>query len=354
MNNTTFLNNLHGGTVALDGNMLSTLLNELINCDGKTYIDLPEFRIKELLNLSSRKLNIGSEVKINESLTAIYCLCFYYSFTTQYNFHNLIEFISLSQSLLCETLIIIQKLGPNRLIMSNFTEIFQRNENIETEYLLEPFTECLTIAQTIGRAMLTRLRFILRNIGVKATPKTTPKGQQNNKDPKAPNDTDIDCYAPQCLYFMCCFSLSTIAANLKSSQNLNFIPGMLEMIVIMLLTKSAYSDSRHLQNAIHFIPGSTPATTTRITNSAGNNTASTGITKPMSAATETKIGSREGTTQSNTAAAVVNTATNRKPMTANSQIINKQIQFNLCVNTINKLAVFMAHLLFDERTLQEV
>ncbi len=234
----------------MDGNVLSSLLTELLNHDGKTSVELPVHRIKELLAMGSRKINIASEVKTNETQAAIYCLCFYYSFATQYQLQYLFEFVSFAQALICESQIVIQRGGPHRLEMCDFSSTFQRNESIEIEYLYEIFNENLLIAQSIGRVMVTKLRTILKNVGQsKSSSKkhsitggdgiSSSNSSSKQQRGSISNDTGIDCYSPQCLYFLCSFALSNIAANLKVKSCLNYIPGMVESVVVMLLTRSA-------------------------------------------------------------------------------------------------------------------
>src|SRR5689334_3603118 len=117
--NATVLANLENDAIPFDGTVMSTLLSELLNADGKIRIQIPTFRLKELLSLAVRPPNLGSELKMCETIAAYYCLCLYYSSTTTFDVPTLIEFLSLVQTILCESQVVIQSCGPYKLEMTN-------------------------------------------------------------------------------------------------------------------------------------------------------------------------------------------------------------------------------------------
>ena len=147
-NNNLPKNPLLNKKVPLDTNLLMNTLMQMINYQlniDSSMVDIPEFRINQLINLSIKKIIPITEKKILESICSIYILCLYYGLSTQYYQYNTFRFMSLLQSLLSESITTMFNFTNHGIIMPSLTSSFIKSDTIESEYLLETFQDALEI-----------------------------------------------------------------------------------------------------------------------------------------------------------------------------------------------------------------
>lgn len=198
----------------------------------------------------------------------------------------------------------------------------RKDERIDIMYKLETFSDSLTIAKLICRDLYALMKIVFR-VGRRGahTASFTP-------DEKRRQLKYAESVQPQALYFMCSFALSHIAVVLHASNNLHIYPGMVESVVMMALT-------------------ATPAACSAIVTQAQRSDS----LSPDSIILETQKAAQEAQRQRQSAhtGPVEGEAEAAKPVVA-----VMKLTFDMLMEGAHKLAIFVAHIVCDDRSLQEV
>ena len=298
-----------GGSNKLDGTVISNLLSALVNCNTTTPPDILDNRIKELLQRGRNVAYPISEQKLLEAIGSIYCLSLLFAINTRYNRELIMEYCSLAQSLVAESLVVIQSLGLNKVKLSDDPlQMLSKDNSIEARYCLEIFTDSLELVRAIVRDVIQKLRHSLKlqnqkNISAK-------EKEMLEKQTKLLNRRS-GCVQPYAMYFMCCFALSHIAAVLKANQSLSLIPGIGETITAMMLTVTTKKSS---------------------------------LETPRESAEKMKMKMQPKDKDKD----------KKDKEETQTQTPHTKISFDVCMDKSHKLSVFMAHVLFDTRYLHEL
>ena len=318
-------NALFNKVVPIDMSMMMNILIELLNCKPTHCIPLPEFRIDQLIKIAFKKITSVSEKKVLEPLCATYCLCLYFGLSTEYNRSCTFRFLSLMQSLIPETFVNMHMFGKNKIQMPDIALVLEKNESIEVEYKLEIFTNAFTLAKSICRDLysLSKVVFRVGKRGAHSSMAYTP-------DEKKKQLKYTECIQPYSVYFMCCFAYCHVTTVLYSANNLNIYPGMLETLVLMVLSTTATECANMIENANAVSSGAAGGSGAD-SNANAANPAPTADGQAVAGSTEEKADAVK---------AVV--------------IVLVKLGFEVLIATAHKLAVFVAHVVCDERRLQEV
>lgn len=325
MNNANQGNVLHNRAVAMDGAMMMNILIELLNSKPLKCIHLPGFRIDQLIKFSMKRVAPVTEKKLLEALCSMYCLCMYFAMNTDFSRIHTFRFLALLQILQMESLVAISNFGAgNKLQMPDIHLALEKDEEIDINYKLETFTDALAVAKLVCRDLYALMKVVFR-VGRRGahTASFTP-------DEKKRQLKYSEAVQPHALYFMCSFAYSHIAVVLHASNNLNLYPGMLETVLIMALT-------------------TTPAQCAAITvkhQTSGTHESPDSILKEVERTAQEERNKRHNGTHTGSAEAETEAA---KPM-----VMVVKLNFELLIETAHKLAVFLAHIVCDDRTLQEV
>ncbi len=211
----------------LDHDVLATIVSILLNLkDGKCSADLPLFRIRELMTIVQRtRTTLLNEGRLAECVLAFFALCLHYSVHTSYDSEILVELISLLQYLAIESLIVEQKnRRPNTLELLNPVDVFKKDEQVDTHYKLEIFAQNFEIAKQITRETLMVSRSLQKL-------KTMKPEERKRSMPK-----HVESIQPYCIHFMANLALCHIVSILHQVGNLILCPGMIEYLVLEMLT----------------------------------------------------------------------------------------------------------------------
>jgi len=123
---------------------------------------------------------------------------------------------------LTESIAVDLAVGTKSFSMSDLGTIFARRTDVEPSCKLEIFQNALEICRVVLRDTASLARDL--------------KQQRRLRDetgiPKNP-----DCIKPTTIYFMICFSLCHIAMVLHSQSRLSIVPGMIESLLTIILSK---------------------------------------------------------------------------------------------------------------------
>jgi hypothetical protein len=213
--------------VPLDFDLLSSLAVSLLYADPKKCAVVKPFRLKAILNYCERKSNLSSnEFRLMDAALAYFTLCVYFSLQTSYDAEIVLSFYSLLETILVESLIIEQNEIDRSLISGNILTILHRNEEINTEYKLEVFSNCLETLRCMLRDVMNLARTLQRLKHLKPEEK------------KAAIPAHIECLRPYCFYFGAVLATSHITAVMHSCGNLLALPGCIETNIFCMLAKS--------------------------------------------------------------------------------------------------------------------
>eukprot|EP00601_Ochromonadales_sp_CCMP2298_P030565 CAMPEP_0173325732 /NCGR_PEP_ID=MMETSP1144-20121109/682_1 /TAXON_ID=483371 /ORGANISM="non described non described, Strain CCMP2298" /LENGTH=351 /DNA_ID=CAMNT_0014269981 /DNA_START=91 /DNA_END=1142 /DNA_ORIENTATION=+ len=227
-------NPLYSKSSKLDSGLLLSVLVDLLNCKPLACVALPDFRIEQLLCLAARRVTPVTERKLLESLCALYVLCLYYALSTDFKRDLLFEFLSLVQALQAEALMATHSSSSShKLQMPPLDQVLRKDPAIEVDYKLEVFSESLLLGKLIARDLHSCMRVVFRvgGGGLRNAPLAlTP--EEKRKLLKY-----VECLQPYSVYFMCGLAYSHVAVVLHSGGSVNIVPGSLESVVLMLLTQ---------------------------------------------------------------------------------------------------------------------
>lgn len=218
---------LYDKNAPLDHDLLTTIIANLLNLkDPKRSEELPIFRIRELLTIVQRtKTTLLNEGRLTESLLAFFALCLHYSVHTIYDCEIIVELITLLQYLSIESLIVEQNnRRPNTLELLSPLEVFQKDEQIDTLYKLEIFSESLDIARQITRETLALSRSLQKMKAMKAD-------ERKRAMPK-----HVESIQPYCIHYVANLCLCHITSVMHQVGNLSTCVGLVEYILIQMLT----------------------------------------------------------------------------------------------------------------------
>jgi hypothetical protein len=291
----------------MDAMLISNLLSTMVGCaDTRKPPTLSELRIRELVDRVRLTVYPLTELRLLEQVAAVYTLSLFFALSTRFETALISEYCSLAQSLMAETLIVMQAVGTKKVkLVGDPLACLNKDPMIEPQHCLEIFTDNLEVARKIGREAITKIRH-----QIKLHTKGLPDKEKDALEHEARlMNRHNECVQPHAIYFMCAFGLSHVAAMLKEYGNLSMVPGIAETVILAMLTVPDDSDSDIRSN--NGTPASAPDKTT----------------------TEKK--SKNGRPDNSTAAPL-------------------KIDFATCMEKSQVLAVFMAHRLFDIRYLQEI
>jgi hypothetical protein len=213
--------------VPLDHDLLSTLVSDMLALKSPTTsMALPVFRIQELLTIAQRIRSTQlNEIRLVESLLALYTLCLYYSTETILDAEVVIELVTLLQYISIESLVVENN---NRrlqcLELLNPLQVFRKDPAIDTHFKLEIFSEQLDIAKAIVRDTLSLSRSLqkLKTIKAELRKRNMPK--------------HAECIQPYCIHFLTNLALCHITSLMHQVGNLVFCPGCVEYLLMEMLT----------------------------------------------------------------------------------------------------------------------
>jgi hypothetical protein len=351
-------NALHNKSVGLDSAMLMSLLIELLNSKPNHCKILPEFRIEQLIKMVTRKISPVSERKVLESTGALYCLSLYFALSTIYSKSYTFKFVSLLQSVLSEIILVMNTFGGSQKIhMPKIMHALIKDNAINIDYKLEVFTEAFDLAKSASRDLYSLMKIVFR-VGRRGAHSTNYTPDEKRKQQKY-----AETVQPYSLYFMCVFGYSHIAVVLKAANNLNIYPGMLEAFTMLKLstTKDMCQQMAAAYNESHQAAAGTAAGGATI--GGGGKEALQYILDNSTVAAPGTLRSPTSTTSAAAAPAVdggPNSAAQAPAAPAASAApvagagVVKKIGYQLMIEHAHKLASFVAHIIFDTRSLQEV
>jgi len=311
--------------IPMDGAMIMNILIELLNSKPLKCIALPGFRIDQLLKLAMKRTAPVTEKKLLEALCSTYCLCMYFGMTTDYSRGHTFRFLALLQTLQLESLVAISNFGAgNKVQMPDIFLALQKDEEIDINYKLETFTDALSIAKLVCRDLYALMKVVFR-VGRRGAHTATFTPDEKRRQLKY-----AEAVQPHALYFMCSFAYSHIAVVLHASHNLNLYPGMLESVLVMTLTTTpaqcAAITAKYRTVTTHETPDS--------------------ILKDVERTAQEERHKRHHGTQA---------GPNEGEEEVTKPVVTVvKLSFELLIETAHKLAVFTAHIVCDDRALQEV
>ena len=312
--NATQTNPLLNNAVKMDNGMLMNILTELVNSKPTSCLQLPDFRIDQLIKSATKSIGPVNERKILEPICATYCLCMYYALNTVFRRTHIFRVLSLLQNLQNESIIATTNFCNKKIVIPDLKNILQKNEEIDINYKLEVFTEALTIARLTCRDLYAMMKIIYR-IGRRGAVSTVYSTEEKKKQMKY-----SECIQPYCMYFMCTFAYSHIIIMLNTMQTINIYPGSLETILSMILITTIEKSKNNKNKLLNL----------------NNNMSSEEIVKQILLEEENKKLNNE----------IENIKEN--------VIVTLKLNYETFMDISHKLALFVAHIIFDDRNLQEV
>jgi hypothetical protein len=309
----TLNNPLLNRAVNMDTAMLMGILIELINSKPTACFAVPQFRLEQLCKAASKTIGPVNERKTLDSLCALYCLCLYFGLNTSYPKGVAFRVFWLFQALQSEALVTITNVGGRKIAMPDVGTTLKKSGQIDLAYKLELFTESLAVARLTCRELYGLMKSVFR-VGRRGAQSLTFTADERKKHSKY-----AESIQPYSIYFMCAFAYSHMATMLHNAHNLNVYPGAVESFMMMVLTTTptaaaAVQDTTHAQST---------------------NTAEA-IIQAVLEEEERKKQLEESTEAP-------------KPV-----VVTLKLNFETFIETAHKLALFVAHDIFDDRNLQEV
>lgn len=315
------VNPLLNKALALDTTMMMNILIELLNCKPITCIHLPDFRIDQLLKYVAKRISPVSEKKILEPICALYCLCMYFGMTTSYMKSHAFRFFALVQTLQAESIVTLTNITHKKIQMPDIFLALRKDDSIDINHKLEVFTDALAVAKLMCRELYSMMKVVFR-VGRRGAPSASFTPDEKKKQAKY-----SECVQPYSLYFMCTFAYSHMAVVLQAAHNINIYPGTLECFMLMTMT-------------------TTPVVCSAMQEKGNTNTASSpsAIIQATTAQLEaSKIGEGKDGAESADGSA--------KPVAV---VVALKLSYEVILECAHKLAVFVAHVICDDRNLQEV
>jgi len=316
-------NALLNRALPLDSSMIMNILIELLNSKPLKCVVIPDFRIDQLIKMAMRRVSPVSEKKLLEAVCSSYCLCMYFAMTTNYSRGHTFRFLATIQTLQAEALVAISNFGAgNKIQMPDLHLSLQKDEALDINYKLETFSDSLAIAKLICRDLYALMKIVFR-VGRRGahTASFTP-------DEKRRQLKYTESVQPQSLYYMCTFAYAHIAVVLHASNNLNIYPGMVESVLLMTLTTTPAACNAIVSRAM-------PADSQ----------------SPDSIIQETQRAAQEAHAQRQSAHSG---PTEAEADAAKPVVAAIKLSYELLIESAHKLAVFVAHIVCDDRSLQEV
>lgn len=208
----------------LDFDLKATLTTSLLNCNPKDSPSLPIFRVTELLHqCTSFDPKKFGEFTTVDSVLSLYILCLHFALSPSIPSPACLECFNAFMVWISECLVVDDELGSKLFVMRNIDEVFQRDDSIDTKYKQDAFHDALDISRQFLRETyaLTRDLKQYRSIA------------DETMIPKNP-----DCIRPSTIYFMLSFALCHVISVLHAQENLSMVPGLVETLVLMLVTTS--------------------------------------------------------------------------------------------------------------------
>lgn len=309
----TFNNPLLNRGLNLDSAMLMGILIELINSKPTSVLAVPQFRLEQLIQTASKMVAPVNERKTLEALCALYCLCLYYGLSTSYQKELVFKVLAILQAVQSEALVIIQNIGGRSIAMPDLSTALRKDEQMDTTFKLEVFSEALAVAKLTCRDLYALMKHVFR-VGRRGAQSLAYSADEKKKQAKY-----TECMQPYSVYFMCTFAYAHLATMLHSAQSLNIYPGTVESFMLMLLTTT---------------PAAT-ATAAQSTHTQATNTAEAIIRTVLVEEAKRKQQEEDPTAP--------------KPI-----VVTLKLNYETFIETAHKLAIFVAHEIFDDRNLQEV
>jgi hypothetical protein len=271
-----------------------------------------------MIKYAQKRIGPLTERKTLEPLCALYSLCMFYAMSTTYNKSHVFRLLALFQVLQSEALVSISNFGGKKFVTSDLALTMQKHEDVDIDYKLEIFSEALAVARLTCRDLYALMKVVFR-VGRRGAQSLAFTQDEKRKQAKY-----TECIQPHSVYFMCAFAYSHIATMLHNAQQLNIYPGTIESFVVMVLTTTPGESASALDKATATVERSAEAIIRAVQ-----------LEEALLADAEGENG-EEG--EAPKAAAVV----------------TLKLDYETFMETAHKLAVFVAHIIFDDRNLQEV
>ncbi|RYH23995.1 hypothetical protein EON65_17225 [archaeon] len=208
----------------LDFDLKATLITSLLNCNPKDSPSLPTFRITELLvQCTSFDPKKFGEFTTVDSILSLYILCLYFGLSPHIPSPACLACFNSFMVWISECLIVDDELGSKLFVMRNIEDVFHRDDSIDTKYKLDAFHDALGISR----------QFLRETYALSRDLKQYRSIADETMIPKNP-----DCVRPSTIYFMLSFALCHIISVLHAQENLSMVPGLVETLVLMLVTTS--------------------------------------------------------------------------------------------------------------------
>jgi hypothetical protein len=225
---------LEDPSVGLDFGLLSSFATSLLYCDPKECPHLPTFRVQELISVCTKRNNVTypNEFRLSFVTLAYFVLCFYFSLSTSYPLEIMVDFALLLEFVQIESLVYENIFGVSKLEMRNMAEDFRKNSSLDIRWKYDIFNEGLGMAREILRDCLNAAKTLNK---AKDLPKLEEK--------RAAIPKLVESYQSCCFYFFSTFSLCHIAMNIDSVGNIHLLPGLVESLIVSLLTRPSTNSS---------------------------------------------------------------------------------------------------------------
>jgi hypothetical protein len=225
----------------MDNTMVADILGSLIRAEPTVNpYHVPEFRLDQLYSRSC--ITLQSDGDVLEALGCVYTICYHYG--TCSTFQPLSgrgitqvdrKCVALMQVIAVESICEMQDASG-----LYFLDPKLRHEQLKGAQQYLEFTESLEIAQSIIRDLMEQVRLCRQQVDTR-TQKYRNTVSKFRKD----------CTKPHCLFFMAMFGLNHIGAILQRIDQLNEIPGMVELFLcaITVVNESGLDPSQETKNS---------------------------------------------------------------------------------------------------------
>lgn len=299
--------------------MMMNILIEMLNCKPLSCMHLPDFRVDQLLKYVSKKISPVTEKKILEPICALYCLCMYFGMTANYAKGHAFRFFALLQTLQIESIVTLTNVTHKKVQMPDIFQVLKKNESIDISYKLEAFTDAMTVAKLICRDLYSMMKVVYR-VGRRGAHSATFTPDEKKKQAKY-----SECVQPYCIYFMCTLAYSHMAVILHAARNLNIYPGTLECFMLMAMTTTPEVCAT-MQEELLPAAGASPSDI---------------IKAVVEQETAKAAAAADGAEKE---------AESAKPVA----VVSLKLSYEVALEAAHKLALFVAHVICDDRNLQEV
>lgn len=327
MNNTgAQLNPLLNKSLGLDITMMMNIIIELLNCKPLSCMHLPDFRIEQLIKYVTKRISPVNEKKVLEPICALYCLCMYFGMASNYTKNYAFRLFSLLQTLQVEAIVTLSNVTNKKVQMPDIFLALQKDETIDTNYKLEVFTDALAVAKLICRELYSMMKIVYR-VGRRGALSATFTPDEKKKQAKY-----SECVQPYSVYFMCTFAYSHMAVVMHTARNLNIYPGTLESFVLMAMSTSPEVCAAMQEKVRAVATSSDPVAIIQA------------VVEQEATKVAAAAAAKEGAQQ-------VAETESTKPAVA---VVALKLGYEVVMEKAHKLALFVAHVIFDDRNLQEV